>query len=106
MKKLMIALIAGSISAATAGAFAASGSPADSDKAGRMGPGTAAGQMGAADPSPGKAGAGGSGSMRGGSSGMGASSSSGMGGSSATSGSGGSGSEGTGRRRARRASKG
>ena len=50
MKKLMIALVAGCMSAAVAGAYAAQGSPADSDKAGRMGPGTAAGQAGATDP--------------------------------------------------------
>lgn len=51
MKKLTLALIAGCMSVAV-GAYAASGSPADSDKAGRMGPGTAAGQQGATDPSP------------------------------------------------------
>ena len=33
------------------GAHAAQGSPADTDKAGRAGPGTAAGQQGASDPS-------------------------------------------------------
>lgn len=52
MNKITLALIAGCLSAAVAGAHAASGSPADSDKAGRMGPGTAAGQQGATDPSP------------------------------------------------------
>ena len=51
MKKLTLALIAGCMYVAV-GAYAASGSPADSDKAGRMGPGTAAGQQGATDPSP------------------------------------------------------
>lgn len=51
MKKLTLALMAGCMSVAV-GAYAASGSPADSDKAGRMGPGTAAGQQGATDPSP------------------------------------------------------
>ena len=51
MRKLMIALVAGCMSAAVAGAYAAQGSPTDSDKAGRMGPGTAAGQSGATDPS-------------------------------------------------------
>ena len=51
MKKLTLALIAGCMSVAV-GAHAASGSPADSDKAGRMGPGTAAGEMGAVDPDP------------------------------------------------------
>ena len=56
MNKLMLALVAGCMSAAVAGAYAASGSPADTDKAGRAGPGTAAGEMGAANPSPGKAG--------------------------------------------------
>ena len=57
MRKLTLALVAGCMSAAVAaGAYAATGSPADTDKAGRAGPGTAAGQMGAADPSPGKAG--------------------------------------------------
>lgn len=56
MRKLMLALVAGCMSAAMAGAYAAQGSPADTDKAGRAGPGTAAGEMGAADPTPGKAG--------------------------------------------------
>jgi len=55
---LMLALVAGCMSAAVAGAYAAQGSPADTDKAGRMGPGTAAGEMGAAQPTPGKAGPG------------------------------------------------
>ena len=50
MKKLMIALVAGCMSVAFAGAYAATGSPADSDKAGRMGPGSAAGEAGASDP--------------------------------------------------------
>jgi hypothetical protein len=62
MSKLMMALIGGCLSVAVAGAHAATGSPADSDKAGRMGSGTAAGQAGATDPSPGKAGAGTTGS--------------------------------------------
>lgn len=57
MSKLRMALIGGCLSLAVAGAHAATGSPADSDKAGRMGPGTAAGQAGASDPTPGKAGA-------------------------------------------------
>jgi hypothetical protein len=57
MRKLLLALVAGSMSVAMAGAYAATGSPADSDKAGRMAPGTSAGQLGATDPSPGKAGA-------------------------------------------------
>ena len=51
MRKLTLALIAGCMSAAMAGAYAASGSPADSDKAGRQGPGTAAGEQGAVNPS-------------------------------------------------------
>ena len=51
MRKLMLALIAGCMSAAVAGAYAASGSPADSDKAGRQGSGTAAGEQGAVNPS-------------------------------------------------------
>jgi hypothetical protein len=50
MRKLTLALVAVCVSAAVAGAHAAQGSPADTDKAGRAGPGTAAGQMGAADP--------------------------------------------------------
>jgi hypothetical protein len=70
----MLALVAGSMSVAVAGAYAAAGSPADTDKAGRMGPGTAAGQMGAADPTPGKAGAsGGAGMSKSGSAGAGTS---------------------------------
>lgn len=57
MKKLMLTVIAGCMSAALASAYAATGSPADSDKAGRQGPGTAAGQQGATDPNaPSKAG--------------------------------------------------
>jgi len=55
MKKLMLTLVAGCMSAAMAGAYAAQGSPADTDKAGRAGPGTAAGEMGAAKPTPGTA---------------------------------------------------
>ena len=55
MKKLMLALVAGCMSAAMAGAYAAAGSPADTDKAGRAGPGTAAGEQGAAKPTPGAA---------------------------------------------------
>jgi hypothetical protein len=62
MSKLMMALVGGCLSIAVAGAHAATGSPADSDKAGRMGPGTAAGQAGATDPTPGKAGTGTTGS--------------------------------------------
>lgn len=58
MNKLVMALVGGCMSVAVAGAYAATGSPADTDKAGRAGPGTAAGQMGAADPTPGKAGPG------------------------------------------------
>ena len=58
MKKVILALVAGCMSAALAGAYAATGSPADSDKAGRQGPGTAAGEAGASVPSPGKAGPG------------------------------------------------
>ena len=76
MRKLMIALVAGVMSAAVAGAYAAQGSPADTDKAGRAGPGTAAGQMGASDPTPGKAGGTTGGMNR---SGAGASSSTGAG---------------------------
>ena len=52
MSKLMLTLVAGCMSAALASAYAASGAPDASDKAGRMGPGTAAGQSGAVDPSP------------------------------------------------------
>lgn len=59
MRKLMLALVAGCMSAAVAGAYAAAGSPADTDKAGRAGPGTAAGEMGAAKPTPTTPGAGG-----------------------------------------------
>src|SRR5688572_21874259 len=58
MKKLMLALVAGCMSAALGAAYAATGSPADADKAGRQGPGTAAGEAGATVPSPGKAGPG------------------------------------------------
>ena len=123
MKKLMLALVAGCMSAAVAGAYAAQGSPADTDKAGRAGPGTAAGQMGAADPSPGKAGGsdmskgsmskGGSGSMsKGGSSagmstGAGAGSTAGAtsGGSSAAASSGGMSDEGKSTKRSRRAAR-
>jgi hypothetical protein len=50
MRKLMLALVAGCMSAAIATAYAASGSPADTDKAGRAGPGTTAGEQGAAKP--------------------------------------------------------
>ena len=56
MKKLMLALVAGCMSVAV---YAAEqrGSPADTDKAGRMGQGaTTAGEMGAVQPTPGKAG--------------------------------------------------
>lgn len=56
MKKLTLALMAGCMSLAVSSTYAATGSPADTDAAGRYGPGTAAGQMGAADPTPGKAG--------------------------------------------------
>ena len=90
----MLAIAAGCMAASMAGAYAATGSPADTDKAGRMGPGTSGGQMGATDPTPGKAG----GTSKGGSAGaMGAGSggstgaSSGAGGSSAASTGGGSG---------------
>ena len=117
MKKLMLALVAGCLTAAV-GAYAASGSPADSDKAGRMGPGTSAGQHGATDPSPGKSGAKGATSSTGAASsttgagaggsaattGSGASTTSGAGGASATTG-GGMDDTKSGRR-ARRASKG
>ena len=51
MNKLMLTVIAGCMSAALGSAYAATGSPADSDKAGRQGPGTAAGQAGATDAS-------------------------------------------------------
>lgn len=54
MKKLTLALFAGCMSVAV-GAYAASGAPDDTDRAGRMGPGTAAGQMGAVDPTPDRA---------------------------------------------------
>ena len=92
MKKLMIALVAGCMSAAVAGAYAAQGSPADSDKAGRMGPGTAAGQAGATDPNaPSKAAPMKSGATAGSASATtGASSTAGAGGAAATSGAGGS----------------
>jgi len=58
MIKLRLALVAGCMSAAVAGAYAAqqTGSPADTDKAGRMAPGTTGGEMGAVQPTPGKAG--------------------------------------------------
>jgi len=117
MRKLMLALVAASMSAAISGAYAAQGSPADSDKAGRMPPGTSASQMGATDPTPGKAGA----STKGGAMGAGAtagsaSSSAGAGGASASTGGGSSAAAGTGddmgkakgkrSRRAARASKG
>ena len=108
MNKLMLALVAGSMSLAVAGAYAATGSPADTDKAGRAGPGTAAGEMGAAKPGP--ATPGGSAASKGGAS---SSASTGAGGASATSGSGGAAAtsggsmdEPKGGRRARRASKG
>ena len=115
MNKLMMAVVAGCMSAAMAGAYAASGSPADTDKAGRMGPGTAAGEQGAVQPTPGKAGKGassstatgagaGSGAASSSSTGAGASATSGAGGASATTG-GGMDDTKSGRR-ARRASKG
>lgn len=84
MKKLMIALVAASMCAAGA-AYAAQGNPADSDKAGRMGPGTAAGQQGATDPTP-KGGMSSSPKGASSSSAGGASAKSGTGGSSATTG--------------------
>ena len=111
MNKLMLALVAGSMSLAVAGAYAATGSPADTDKAGRAGPGTAAGEMGAAKPGPTAPGsAAGSGMSKGGASSSattgpgtsGASATSGSSGASATSGTG----EPKAGRRARRASKG
>lgn len=119
MKKLTMALLAGCMTVAVAGAYAATGSPADSDKAGRQGPGTAAGAAGAVDPTPGKAGPSSapstksgssmsSGTSTGGSSaastGTGASSTAGSSGASATTG--GSTDDTKGSRRARRASKG
>ena len=58
MRKVMLALVAGCMSAAVAGAYAAQGSPAETDKAGRAGPGTSAGEMGAAKPTPSTPGAG------------------------------------------------
>jgi hypothetical protein len=97
MNKLMLAVVAGCMSAAVAGAYAAQGSPADTDKAGRAGPGTAAGEMGAAKPTPGSAGAG-AGASKGSattgssagaaSSGTGATATTGTGGAAASSGSG------------------
>ncbi|HYC46053.1 MAG TPA: hypothetical protein VED01_11295 [Burkholderiales bacterium] len=90
MKKLMIALVAGCMSAAVAGAYAAQGNPADSDKAGRMAPGTAAAQQGATDPNaPSKAGATKGAGATSGSSAGGASTAAGAGGASATTGAGG-----------------
>src|SRR5215211_7663505 len=100
MRKLTLALVAGCMSVAMASAYAATGSPADTDKAGRAGPGTSAGEMGAAKPTPTTPGSGGGmsgGSMsKGGSAAGGASSSAGTsgasagaGGASATTGSGG-----------------
>ena len=97
MRKLMLALVAGCMSVAMAGAYAAAGSPADSDKAGRQGPGTAAGQQGATDPSAPKGGAASKSGATAGSStagsagattGTGASSTAGAGGSSAAAGGG------------------
>ena len=56
MKKLMLALVAGCMSVAVYAAQQ-TGSPADSDKAGRVGQGnTTPGEMGASQPTPGKAG--------------------------------------------------
>ena len=87
MRKLMLALIAGCMSAAVASAYAASGSPADTDKAGRASPGTAAGEQGAAKPDVGSAGTG----MKRGATGAASSTTSGTtGGSATTSGTGGS----------------
>jgi hypothetical protein len=114
MRKLMLALVAGCMSAAAAGAYAAAGSPADSDKAGRMPPGTSAGQMGATDPTPGKAGASKGGAMSKGEASPAGSSAAAGGASATTSGSGSSATAGTGddtgkakrSRRAARASKG
>jgi uncharacterized protein YraI len=51
MRKLILTLAATTICAAVGGAWAqSSSSPAATDKAGRAGPGTAAGEMGAAKP--------------------------------------------------------
>ncbi len=123
MNKFMLTLVAGCMSAAVASAYAASGSPADTDKAGRAGPGTAAGEMGAAKPapsgttggtgmrrgSPGASSTTGAGAGAGGSAasstGSGASATTGAGGASATTGSGMDDTSKSGRR-ARRASKG
>jgi uncharacterized protein YraI len=94
MRKLMLAVIAGCMSAAVAGAYAAQGSPADTDKAGRAGPGTSAGEMGAAKPgttTPGSTSGSGMGTSKGGSSTTGAASSTTGGSSSAGSTSGSSG---------------
>src|SRR5688572_8067899 len=52
MRKLMLAVAAGCMSLAVSSAYAASGSPVDTDKAGRAGPGTAMGELGAAKPTP------------------------------------------------------
>ena len=114
MRKLTLGFMAVCLSAAVASAYAAQGSPADTDKAGRAGPGTAAGQMGAADPTPGKAGPGstgsatGTGARTGASSGTGTGSGAGMssGGTGATTGGGMDDTKGSRTRRAARASKG
>src|SRR5687767_13013072 len=79
MRKLMMALVAGCMSAAVAGAYAAQGSPADTDKAGRAGPGTAAGEMGSAKPTPTTPGSSGAGMSKGGSAAAGAGTSAGAG---------------------------
>ncbi|MEN3353736.1 MAG: hypothetical protein V7640_1894 [Betaproteobacteria bacterium] len=82
MSKLTLALVAACLSATIAGAQAAQGSPADTDKAGRADPGTSAGQLGASDP---KAGAGSSASgSRSGAARSGATSSSGASGTAGT----------------------
>ena len=73
MKKLMMAVAAGCMSVAVAGAYAAQGSPADTDKAGRAGPGTAAGEMGAAKPTPTTPGSTGAGTSKSGTTGAGTS---------------------------------